>query len=233
MNNFVSCIVAAGGSGSRMKANKNKLFLDINGMPVIAHTLTALNKSRYISEIIISSREEDAKLIEECVNKYCITKAKSIVKGGATRAESVFSAISEISDVCDYVMIHDGARPFVTDVIIAETIEKAKEYSAAACGVKPKCTLKTVNSNGVIIDTVDREKTIEIQTPQVFDKTLLKKMYSLGLETIKSATDDCVLAEKCGADIYVTEGSYKNIKITTPEDIEIAEIFAKGIQNGY
>ncbi len=227
MGNFVSCIVAAGGSGTRMGASVNKLFLEVNDVPVIAHTLSVLETSEVVSEIIIAAREEEIIYISELVSVFGITKVKAIVKGGATRAESVLSASKEVSPACDLVMIHDGARPFVTDAILVETAKKAEKFGAAACGVKPKCTLKSINDKGFITDTVNRERTIEIQTPQVFKKELFDKMYSLDIEILKRATDDCILAEKCGAEIFVTEGSFKNIKITTPEDMEIAEIFLR------
>lgn len=226
MSKFVSCIVAAGGSGTRMGAGKNKLFLEIDGVAIIAHTLSALQKSKTVSEIIVSAREEDIITISEYGRIFGISKLKTIVKGGKTRAESVLSASKEVSCECDLVMIHDGARPFVTESIIDETVKKAEEHGAAACGVKPKCTLKSIE-NGFITDTVDREKTVEIQTPQVFAKELFLRMYSLDSEILKTATDDCSLAEICGSEIFVTEGSYKNIKITTPEDMEIAEIFLR------
>ena len=227
MSNFVSCIVAAGGSGTRMGAGKNKLFLKIDGEAIIVHTLEALQKSEVISEIIVSAREEDIITISEYARVFGISKLKTIVKGGDTRAESVLSAKREVSNECDLVMIHDGARPFVTERIIDETVKKAEEYGAAACGVKPKCTLKSVDDRGFITDTVDREETVEIQTPQVFTKELFDSMYSFDTESLKAATDDCILAEKCGVKIFVTEGSYKNIKITTPEDMEIAKIFLR------
>ena len=227
MNEFVSCIVAAGGSGTRMGAGKNKVFLKVDGIPVIALTLSALDNCDAVSEIIVATREEDIVEISGIAKQYNIKKLKIIVKGGETRAESVLAASKEVSTECDFVMIHDAARPFVTDETICETVNKSKENGAAACGVKPKCTLKSIASNGIITDTIDRERTIEIQTPQVFCKELFDKMYSFETEILKSATDDCVLAEKCGAEIFVTRGSYKNIKITTPEDMEIAEIFLR------
>lgn len=225
MSNFVSCIVAAGGSGTRMGIGTNKIFLEIDGTPVIAVTLTALEKSEVISEIIVSAKEEDIIEISEIAKVYNIKKMKTIVKGGNTRAESVLSASKEVSDCSDLVMIHDAARPFVTEKIIKETVEAAEKNAAAACGVKPKCTLKSVDDEGFIVETVDREKIIEIQTPQVFKKILFDKMYAFDSEVLKTATDDCVLAEKCGVKIFVTEGSYRNIKITTPEDMEIAKVF--------
>lgn len=227
MKKNVTCIVAAGGSGTRMGTGINKLFLEISGIPVIVHTLNALQNCDEVDEIIISAKEEEIIKIKDLVSEFSVAKVKTIVKGGKTRGESVLSAAREVSDDAEIVMIHDGARPFVTEKILTETIESARKNGAAACGVKPKCTLKSVDG-GFITGTVDREKTVEIQTPQVFKKELFDKMYSQSIDVINSATDDCILAEKTGAKIAITEGSYKNIKITTPEDIEIAELFLEG-----
>lgn len=221
--NKVTCIVAAGGSGTRMGSSVNKLFLKIADIPVIVHTLKALENCKEIDEIIISAKEDEIIKISEMVSGYSLTKVKTIVKGGKTRGESVMSASREVSEDTEIVMIHDGARPLVSDKILKETIKSAEDFGAAACGVKPKCTLKSVDS-GFIKDTIDREKTVEIQTPQVFKKELFDKIYSQSIDVINSATDDCILAEITGTKIAVTEGSYKNIKITTPEDIEIAEL---------
>lgn len=228
MKSNVTCIVPAGGSGTRIGKKINKLFLEINEIPLIAYTLLALEKSEFISEIIIASKEEDILYMSDIVSAFEIKKVKTIVKGGATRGESVLSASKEVSCDCDYVMVHDGARPFVTDDIIRETLNNAMKFSAAACGVKPKCTLKLIDDEKIIAGTVDREKTVEIQTPQVFSKKLFDKMYTLDIDTIKKATDDCVLAEEVGAKIAFTEGSYENIKVTTPEDLKIAEVFTRG-----
>ncbi len=223
MKKKVTCIVAAGGSGTRMGVSTNKLFLKINDVPVIVHTLAALNDCDAIDEIIISAKEDEIFHISELVSIFSISKVKTIVKGGKTRGESVLSAAREVSADADFVMIHDGARPLVSDEVLITTVNSAEQYGAAACGVKPKCTLKSVDS-GFIKGTIDREKTVEIQTPQVFKKELFDKMYSHDLETISKATDDCILAELSGAEIFVTEGSYENIKITTPKDLEIAEM---------
>ena len=223
MEKNVTCIVAAGGSGTRMGTDVNKLFLKISDIPVIAHTLKALQSCEEISEIIISAKEDEIIKISEFVSEFEISKVKTIVKGGKTRGESVLSASRAVSEDARIVMIHDGARPLVTDKMLIDTIKSAEKNGAAACGVKPKCTLKSVE-NGFIKETVDREKTVEIQTPQVFKKELFDKMYSQSVDVINSATDDCILAEITGAKIAICEGSYKNIKITTPEDIEIAEL---------
>ena len=226
MGKKVTCIVAAGGSGKRMGADINKLFLEINDVPVIAYTLLVLENCELIDKIIISAREEDIMFLSKIVEEFEILKVTTIVRGGATRGESVLCASREVSEDTDFVMVHDGARPLVTSEIIEKTLASAISFGAAACGVKPKCTLKTVDAD-VITGTADREKTVEIQTPQIFDKRLFDEMYNFDIETIKNATDDCILAEKTGASVHITEGSYKNIKITTPEDIEIAEIFLR------
>ncbi len=226
MKKHVTCIVAAGGSGTRMGTSINKLFLEIDEIPIIAYTLSALENTECINEIIISAKEEDIIFLSRLVETYAISKAKTIVKGGATRGESVLNASKEISPITDFVMVHDGARPFITNDVIEKTLDAAISFGAAACGVKPKCTLKAIDGD-IIKETIDREKTVEIQTPQIFSKALFDKMYDFDTETIKNATDDCILAEKSGASIHITEGSYKNIKITTPEDIEMAEIFLR------
>lgn len=226
MGKKVTCIVAAGGSGKRMGADINKLFLEIDEIPVIAYTLLVLENCELIDKIIISAREEDIMFLSKIIEEFEISKVTTIVRGGATRGESVLCASREVSEDTDFVMVHDGARPLVTSEIIEKTLASAISFGAAACGVKPKCTLKAVDAD-VITGTVDREKTVEIQTPQIFAKRLFDEMYNFDIETIKNATDDCILAEKTGASIHITEGSYKNIKITTPEDIEMAKIFLR------
>lgn len=225
-NGFVSCIVAAGGSSTRM--GKNKLFLEIGGIPVIARTLMALDESNFIDEIIVSAREEDMLTIGDLIKQFCVKKVNAIVKGGAERAESVKAAILEISANCDYVAVHDGARPLVDQDTIADVVKSAYEFGAAACGVRPKSTLKRENENGFIAETIDRSVVYEIQTPQVFERFMFLRAYDADETTLKGATDDCALVERLGANIKITQGSYCNIKITTIEDIAIAESLLEG-----
>ncbi len=219
---FVSCIVAAGGSGSRMGAEKNKLFLEINGVPVIARTLLQLESCAVISEIVLSAREEDMAELREIIEAYGITKVSAVVRGGAHRAASVKHALAATAESADLIAVHDGARPLITEEEIARTVEEAKISGAAAIGVRPKCTLKRANNDGVITETVDRSEIYEIQTPQIFSKELLWKAYRVDEEILQSATDDCSLVERLGVPIRVAEGTYRNIKVTTPEDIRIA-----------
>lgn len=220
---FVSCIVAAGGSGNRMGSADNKLFLELCGVPVLAHTLMVLDKSAYIDEIVIAAREVDIIRIKNIIETYSITKATAVVRGGAHRGASVKAALSAVAEKADLIAVHDGARPLLEETVISAVVEDAKKHGAAATGVRPKCTLKRADGEGFIKETVDRSEIFEIQTPQVFTKPLLFQAYNTDEETLSSATDDCSLVERLGETIKITEGSYRNIKITTPEDIPVAE----------
>ncbi len=220
---FVSAVVAAGGSGTRMGAEKNKLFLNLCDIPVLAHTLLALEKSADIDEIVIPAREEDIGEILSLVQEYKIKKVTAVVKGGSHRAASVKAALEKVSEMADFIAVHDGARPLISQNTIKNTIEAAKKHKAAACGVHPKCTLKRADRNGFIAETIDRNEVYEIQTPQVFQKELLFSAYNCAEEILEKATDDCSLVERLGEKIFITEGAYRNIKVTTPEDILIAE----------
>ncbi len=220
---FVSCIVAAGGESRRMGENVNKLFLEIAGVPVIAHTLLALQNSAWIDEIVVSAREEDILDISDLAASFEIDKLKAIVKGGAVRAESVKAAISELSEDCDFIAVHDGARPLVDENTIAQAVSAGFAFGAAACGVRPKNTLKRGDENNFVAETVDRSVLFEIQTPQVFSKELFLNAYEAEKDVLRSVTDDCSLVERLGTKIKITPGSYRNIKITTIEDLAIAE----------
>lgn len=216
MNNIA--VILAAGNSTRMRADKSKLLLEINGKTVIERTVDVFSKISQINEIIVACRQEDLEQFEEVLSKYDI----SYCFGGATRQESVMNVVDTI-DECDLLVIHDGARPLVTEKEIIDTINKAKETNAAAVGVRVKDTIKVVNDDLVITDTPDRSSLIAIQTPQVFDfGTYLKacvKAKSEGLDF----TDDCRLIENIGGKVSVVIGEYTNIKITTPEDITVAE----------
>lgn len=220
---FVSCIVAAGGASRRMGENVNKLFLELDGIPVIARTLTALQGSEYIDEIIVAARESDMLKISNIAADFEIDKLKVVVKGGAVRAESVKAAMAELSDECNFVAVHDGARPLIDGEIIHEAVTEAFVFGAAACGVRPKSTLKREDKNGFIAETVERSEVFEIQTPQVFSRELFLNAYDADDTVLQTVTDDCALVERLGEKIKITSGSYRNIKITTAEDILIAE----------
>ena len=217
---FVSAVIVAAGSSRRM-GGINKLLLEMKGKTVLCRSVEAFEKNADINEIIVAAREEDIEEYKALLAVY--KKVKCIVPGGETRQKSVASAIAACSDECDMLAIHDGARPLVTQDIISRTVDAAFEYGGAACGVKVKDTIKVTDENSLITDTPDRATLWAVHTPQCFDKKLyVSCVESLG-EKAKDMTDDCRLVEICGGKVKMIEGSYSNIKITTVEDIPMAE----------
>lgn len=224
-NMVVSAVIVSAGNSTRM-GGINKQFLELNGAPVIANTITAFQRSSIIDEIIIVTRECDIDAVAKLVDKYKFTKVANIVAGGETRQLSVCNGVISTSNVADLVVIHDGARPLVSDRVITETVKSAAEFGAAATGVKVKDTVKVVDDNDNIIDTPDRTYMRFIQTPQVFNKKLYLDAVN-SVENSKNFTDDCKLLEAYGKTVKFIDGDYENIKITTPEDIELAESYLK------
>ena len=224
-NIVVSAVIVSAGNSTRM-GGINKQFLELDGTPVIAHSISAFQKCEYVDEIVIVTRESDIEEIKNLINKYSFTKVSSVVCGGETRQLSVFNGIIKTSNDAQIVTIHDGARPLVSVKVIEETIKAAAEYGAAATGVKVKDTVKVVDDNDNIIDTPDRAYMRFIQTPQVFDKKLYLDAVA-SVENSKDFTDDCKLLEAYGKTVKFVDGDYENIKITTPEDIELAENYLK------
>ncbi len=205
----VSAVIVAAGKSTRM--GQNKILMKILGKSVLVHTVEAILKTNICDEVIVVSSEENISVFQ---NELKCFENIRIIKGGLTRGESAYNGISAAKG--DFVLIHDGARPLVTEEIIRNTVETAFETGAAAAGVLPKDTIKVISEEKVIENTVDRKFAILIQTPQVFRRELIKKAYEkFGFDE----TDDCALVEKSGGKITVTEGSYENIKITTPVDI--------------
>lgn len=224
---FVSCIIAAAGKGSRMQADINKIFLEFNDMPVLAHTLLAFQHSALIDEIIIVTSECDILGCKDIAEEFDISKLKTITVGGEQRQDSVRNALHEVSENAEIVLIHDAARPLVTETVIQNVINGVLTYQAAATGVPCKNTLKVADDEGLIVDTPDRSHLFEIQTPQGFTKELITKAHTYAVENHISGTDDCYLAEQLGYCVKIVDGDYKNIKITTPEDLLLAETFSR------
>lgn len=213
-----TAIILAAGNGTRMKADKSKLLLEINGKTVIERTVNTFSNIADIDDIIVVVRETDIPLYENVLSKYNI----SYCIGGSTRQESVSNAVETV-DNADMLIIHDGARPLVTENEISNTLRVAQEKGAAAVGVKVKDTIKVVDRNNKIINTPQRSSLIAIQTPQIFRFDKYVKAMKLAKEQNKDFTDDCKLLENAGEDVFVVDGEYTNIKITTPEDIPVAE----------
>lgn len=224
-NKLISAVIVSAGNSTRM-GGINKQFLELDGVPVIVNTITMFQRCNMIDEIIIVTRESEIDAVAKLVEKYDFYKVNNIVAGGETRQLSVYEGVTSTSNIADLVVIHDGARPLVTVKVIEETIKAAAEFGAAATGVKVKDTVKVVDDNDNIIDTPDRTYMRFIQTPQVFDKKLYLDAVNT-VENSKDFTDDCKLLEAYGKTVKFVDGDYENIKITTPEDVELAESYLK------
>lgn len=211
-------IIVAAGSGTRMKADKNKLLLPLGGKTVIERTVDVFVHMKQIDEVIVVCRAEDLDAMQSLLPDEKV----SFVFGGKTRQESVRNAIETI-DACDTVLIHDGARPLVTEEEVLATLEEAKRTGAAAVGVFVKDTIKVIDDDYVITDTPDRSRLVAIQTPQIFSFDLYCKAMRKAEGQKKDFTDDCKLIENIGVPVSVVIGEYTNLKITTPEDIPMAE----------
>ena len=224
-NKFVSAVIVSAGNSTRM-GGINKQFLEINNVPVLIHTLRVFDKAESVDEIVVVTRESDIEDVKSLILSYDIKKVSNVVKGGETRQISVLNGVHSTSEDADFIAIHDGARPLVTVDIINDTLEQAFKYGAAATGVKVKDTVKQVNDNNDIVATPDRNYLRFIHTPQIFDKSLYLDAVNT-VENSKDFTDDCMLIEAYGRTVKFVDGDYENIKITTPEDVELAECYLK------
>lgn len=214
-------VILAAGNGTRMEMDKSKMLLEIGGKTVIERSVDAFSELPEIDEIIVVCRECDIEVFSELLDEDI-----TFVIGGSTRQQSVMNAVETI-DECDYIIIHDGARPLVTQKAIINTLDKAQLYNAAATGVTVKDTLKIVDDELSIVGTPNRNNLISIQTPQIFNFNLYKKALQKAVQDNKDYTDDCQLVEKLGEKVYAVLGDYDNIKITTKSDIPLAENILK------
>ncbi len=217
---FCSVIVAAAGSSRRMEG-QNKLMLPLDGIPVLARTLLALDGSRLIDEIVVAVREEDLLPTGDLCRLYGVTKPVKIVRGGESRLDSVLAAAMECREDAVFLAVHDGARPLADPELIDRVVALAHRTNAAAPAVPVKDTIKVVR-DGRVESTPDRALLQAVQTPQVFDAQLLRAALQSAQTLGAEITDDCSAVERLGKEVYLTEGSYENIKITTPEDMLLA-----------
>lgn len=219
-----TALIVAAGSGSRMKSDKNKQLVELKGVPVIVRTLLAFENNAYIDNIITVARSEDIDVFKSLIEEYGIKKVSDVVPGGDCRRESVACGLELVGDD-DIVLIHDGARPLISGETISKIIEALGDNRAAACGVRVKDTIKVVDPDNIIVSTPDRDKLIAIQTPQAFRAADIKRLHAKARRDNIDVTDDCALAEADGIKVKVITGDYRNIKITTPEDIKLAEAY--------
>ena len=212
-------VIVAAGSGSRMKRDINKQFIKLDGKEIIAYTIEKFYKSEDIGDIVIVIKENEEKyFIENIINKYGFDNIK-LAYGGKERQDSVYNGIKKLNSNCEIVLIHDGARPFVNEDIIKNSIEEAKENNAVVVGVPVKDTIKVVDSDGNIVDTPNRSLLWSVQTPQSFKYEIITKAYEYAYSNDYYGTDDAMLVEHIGYNVKMIQGSYDNIKITTEEDL--------------
>ena len=213
----VTAIIAAAGSGTRMGAEINKVYLQLKDKPVISYSIDTFLKNKYIDEIIVVIRKGDEELFSKLGYKL------KTVYGGEVRKISIHNALKEAKG--EIVIIHDGARPFVKEDFINRCLAAMEEFPGAMVGVKEKNTVKMTDEFGVVTKTIDRSKVWQTQTPQCFDKELLLRAHEEYANSEIDITDDCMLLELVGARVKVLEGEYTNLKITTKEDVVIASCY--------
>ena len=226
---MVSAIVLAAGKGSRMKSDTAKQFMEINGKPMLYYSLKVFDAS-VVDEIVLVTRSSDIDYVrEEIVEKYGFQKVRRIVSGGKERFNSVNNGIKACDKRNKIIMIHDAARPCISNRMILDSISAARRYKACTVAMPVKDTIKVVDEDGFAVDTPDRRTLYQIQTPQTFDRKTLEEAYErLRISGDTDITDDTMIVERyLDISSKMIEGSYENIKVTTPEDIAIAEIYLR------
>jgi len=221
-------VIPAGGSGKRLQSDRAKQYLELAGMPVLLHALRVFQQAEAVDEIVLVVPEKDTAFVRnEFIRKYQLTKVSRITPGGSERQDSVRNGLNAIGGDCDIVIIHDGVRPFVTEKMIDDVIAAARREQAAALGVMAKDTVKEAGDDDFVIRTKPRHNIWQAQTPQAFAFAILKKAYDVALHDKYLGTDDAALVERLGIKVKMVAGSYSNIKITTPEDLIMAEALLK------
>ena len=214
-------VIVAAGTGSRMNMGLSKQFIKIEGKEVIAYTIEKFYNNPNIEDIVVVVKEEECEFFKkEILDKYNFKNIK-IAYGGKERQDSVYNGLKLLDEKCSFVLIHDGARPFVSDKIIKNSIEEVKNHKAIVVGVPVKDTIKVIDNDKNIVDTPNRSVLWAVQTPQTFDYNILLDAYDDAFKNGFYGTDDAMLVERIGYKVKMVEGSYNNIKITTQEDLTI------------
>ncbi len=233
MNKKIVVIVPAAGLGKRFDANKKKTFVSIGGIPLLAHTLKRLNSEALITDIIPVLRGQDTKTGLDIAEEHNLEKVRWIAVGGPERQDSIYNGMRLLEEMGGgvssdtLILVHDGARPIIPKGTIHRLISAVEGIEGAAPGVPAKETLKSVDRDGIITSTVDRENIRAIQTPQIFPFSVLKKAYEKAFKDGFYGTDDASLVERIGGKIKIIPGSPLNIKVTTPEDLHLIEYIIK------
>lgn len=223
--NKIAAVIVAGGSGKRMGTSVKKQYIKLDQKEILAHTIEAFETFEEVDEIVVVVGKDDINNVNnEIILKYGYTKVKKIVSGGTERQDSVYNGLLAVSDDVEYVMIHDGARPFVTKNVLERAVAKTIETKATIVAVPVKDTIKQINNlTGAVEATPKREILWAVQTPQSFNKQLLLDAYAYAKEKKLQVTDDSMIIEAYGHNVYVVEGDYTNIKITTSDDLMLGK----------
>ena len=222
-----TAVVLSAGQGRRMGTSVQKQYIQLDGKEIICHTLETFQQSSVIDDIVlVVGKDQEEYCQKELVEKYHFTKVQKIVVGGEERYHSVFNGLREITHQ-GYVFIHDGARPFVSEEIMQRAYDAVCRFGASVVGMPAKDTVKIADKETFISETPNRSFVWQVQTPQVFQIDMVKEAYEKMMKSgYTQATDDAMVVEKMlGKKVKLVEGSYENIKITTPEDLDIAKIF--------
>lgn len=220
-------VIVAAGSSTRMALGFSKQFVPLCGTPAIVRTLSAFSSAELIQSIVVVCREEDIAQVGNEIQKYRIKKVTAIVEGGATRQRSVAAGISAAPENAAYFAVHDGARALITPEEINASVEDAYECGASALAVPVKDTIKIIGKNHYVVSTPERSALWAVQTPQVFERELYRRAMKQALADGGDYTDDCQLVEHTGVKVHLCMGTYTNIKLTTMEDVEIAQAILK------
>lgn len=217
-----AAVIVAAGSGQRMQG-VDKIMAELQGRPVIVHTISAFEAAGCVDEIVVVARPDQVEAVRELVRANGFGKVRDVVPGGDSRVESVQHGLMAISRDMELAAVQDGARPLVTGEVIARTVEQAARCHAAAPAVPVKDTIKEIDQMSRVVATPDRSALRAVQTPQVFQKDLLLAAWEKARQEKKEYTDDCGAMEAMGVPVYLTEGDEENLKITTQLDLHLAE----------
>ena len=221
---FYEVVIPAAGQGKRMNAGKNKLFIELSGIPIIIYTLRVFEEDPKCQGIILAINPREEVIFSELIDAYGLKKVKRLVPGGAERQQSVFNGLKQVE--ADIVLVHDGARPFIQEDLIHQLTEAASLHAGAIVAVPVKDTIKKVQDRSVV-ETVERSSLWSVQTPQAFRVSILYKAHQEAEDDQFLGTDDASLLERMGEQVVIIEGDYDNIKITTQEDLYFAEAILK------
>ena len=218
----IGVVIPAAGQGSRMRVGYNKQFLTLMGHPILAHTVRLFEDSNYVSEIVIVGAAADIPVIEDLVNLYKFDKVLICI-GGVQRQDSVRAGVQALSTTIQRIVVHDGARPLLTLEEFNRFMEETEKFPAAIMGIPLKDTVKRVDTSDKVLETLPREGLRAVQTPQIFDRGILEEAHHQAESVEYYGTDDATLLEWMGYPVHMVQGSQENIKVTTPDDLWLAE----------